>query len=450
MKHILLITFMFIGFLSYSQDKEVYKFSLKEAVERALDSSYVSLNARRDQAKALKQKWETTADGLPQISAAVNYELNPKLIVTPLPAEIVGGEPGTTVPVTFGQKLSMRATATLNQLIFDGSYIVALKAAKTFLEFSKNANDKTRLQVRQNVISAYANALLVESNVDIIKNNRETALKNLEETQKIFENGLAEQEDVEQLQITFQQIDNQLKNAERNLDLSKQTLKMVLGLPVNADIELTDDLDSLAQQQLADFELLETQLNLEQNIDYKIADNLVQQRTLEWQLEKSNALPTLTAFANYGTTAFGDDFVFLDGGQQWFQFSTVGVSLNIPIFSSLRRAKRTQRAEIAMMQAKTDFKQSVEQIKLNFNQAKSDYSFAVENYRTAEDNLDLAERIERKNIIKYKEGISTSFELRQAQLQLYDAQNQYLQSMLRLINSKTSLETILNTPDVND
>ena len=104
MKHIVLITFLLTGFLSYSQDEEVYKFSLEEAVERALDSSYVSLNARRDQAKALKQKWETTADGLPQISAAVDYELNPKLIVTPLPGEIVGGEPGTIVPCNFWTK----------------------------------------------------------------------------------------------------------------------------------------------------------------------------------------------------------------------------------------------------------------------------------------------------------------------------------------------------------
>jgi len=449
MKYSLSIILLILSISLYSQEQEVYKFSLEEAVERALDSSYVSLNARRDQAKALKQKWETTADGLPQINANIDYENNPKLIVTPLPAEVVGGEPGTTVPVTFGQRQSMRATATLNQLIFDGSYIVALKAAKTFLEFSKNSNEKTRLQVRQNVVSAYANALLVESNVNIIKNNQKTAKKNLDETRKIFENGLAEQEEVEQLQITYQQVSNQLRNAQRNLDLSKQTLKMILGLPVNTEIELTDDLQSLAQQQLADFDLLETQLQLEQNVDYKIADNLVQQRTLEWQLERSNALPTLTAFANYGTTAFGDDFVFLDSSQQWFQFSTIGVSLNIPIFSSLRRAKRTQRAEITMMQAKTDFKQSVEQIKLDFNQAKSDYKFSVENYQTAKANLDLAQRIERKNIIKYKEGISTSFELRQAQLQLYDAQNQYLQSMLQLINSKTSLETILNETDIN-
>ncbi|RRO20984.1 TolC family protein [Flavobacteriaceae bacterium 14752] len=449
MKKYLAILLLLFSYLTYAQEQDVYKFSLEEAIERALDSSYVSLNARRDQAKALKQKWETTADGLPQFNAAVDYEYNPKLIVTPLPAEIVGGEPGTTVPVTFGQRQSMRATATLNQLIFDGSYIVALKAAKTFLEFSNNSNEKTRLQVRQNVVSAYANALLVESNVDIIKNNAAKAKENLDETRKIFENGLAEQEDVEQLQITYQQVSNQLRNAQRNLDLSKQTLKMVLGLPVDTEIELTDDLQSLAQQQLADFDLLETQLQLEQNVDYKIADNLVQQRTLEWQLERSNALPTLTAFANYGTTSFGDEFVFLDSETQWFQFSTVGVSLNVPIFSSLRRAKRSQRAEIAMMQAKTDFKQSVEQIKLDFNQAKSDYKFALENYQTAKDNLNLAERIERKNIIKYKEGLSTSFDLRQAQLQLYDAQNQYLQSMLQLINAKTSLETVLNEPDIN-
>jgi len=449
MKYLLSLTFVLMGFVSFGQEEDVYRLSLNEAIERALDSSYATVNAKRDQLKALKQKWETTADGLPQINAGVDYEYNPKLIVTPLPAEIVGGEPGTFVPVTFGTEQNMRATATLNQLIFDGSYIVALKAAKTFLEYSKNANDKTRLEVRQSTISAYANALVVQSGFDVIKNNQQTAKKNLDETQKIFEEGLAEQEEVEQLQITYQQVTNQLSNAERNLDLSKQTLCMVLGLPVDANLELTDDLESLAQSQLADFDLLEQQLNVEQNIDYKIANNLVKQRELEWQLERSNALPTLSAFANYGTTTFGEEFVFLDQGTKWFQFSTVGVSLSIPIFSSLKRAKSTQRAEIAMMQAETDLKQSIEKIRLDFSRAKSDFRFALESYQTAKDNLDLAERIERKNNIKYKEGISTSFELRQAQLQLYSTQNSYFQSMLNLINSKTSLETILNNPDVN-
>ena len=449
MKYFLSLAFTIMSFAGFSQDTQAYKVSLEDAIERALDSSYVSINAKRDQLKALKQKWETTADGLPQISAGIDYQYNPKLAVTPIPGEIAGGEPGTFVPVTFGTGQNMNATATLNQLIFDGSYIVALKAAKTFLEYSKNANDKTRLEVRQSAINSYANALVVQSNQDIIKNNQTTVKKNLDETQKIFEEGFAEEEEVEQLQITYQELNNQYRNAERNLDLSKQALCMILGLPVDVNLELTDNLESLAQSQLGDFDLLQQQLELEQNIDYKIANNFLKQRELEWQLEKSKGLPTLSAFANYGTSTFGDDFVFLDSDQRWFQFSTIGVSLNIPIFSSLKRAKSSQRAEIAMMQAKTDLDRSVEQIKLEFNQAKSDYSFALESYQTSQANLDLAERIENKNNIKYREGISTSFELRQAQLQLYSAQNAYLQSMLQLINSKTSLETILNNPNVN-
>lgn len=449
MKYILTFVFVLLSLSLSAQEKEIYKISLQDAIDRALDSSYVAINAKRDQLKALKQKWETTADGLPQISADVNYQYNPKLIVTPIPGEVAGGEPGTFVPVAFGTRQNMNATATLNQLIFDGSYIVALKAAKTFLEYSENANEKTRLMVRQSVISSYASALLVKSNLEILKNNQKVLKKNLDETQKIYQEGFAEKEDVEQLQITYKQVSNQQQNAERNLELSKQTLCMILGLTVDTNLELTDNLDNLALGQLEDFELLEAQLDPTQNLDYKIADNFVKQRTLEWQLEKSKALPKLSAFANYGTTTFGDDFVFFDQGTQWFQFSTIGVSLSVPIFSSLKRAKSTQCAEIAMMQAKTDFQQSIEQIKLEFNQAKSDYKFAIENYQTARENLDLAERIERKNTIKFKEGISTSFDLRQAQLQLYDAQNSYLQSMLQLINSKTSLETVLNRVGVD-
>jgi outer membrane protein TolC len=447
MKYIFLIAFLFLSLIGFSQESEVYKLSLKEAIERALDSSYVSLNARRDQVKALKQKWEATADGLPQIDANARYENSPQLRVSPLPPEFSGT--GQTEFLAFGLQQNMSASATLNQLIFDGSYIVALKAAKTFLEYSENANEKTRLQVRQKVIKTYANGLLVEENVKVLTKNRETVKESLDETQKIYENGLAEQEEVEQLQITYQQLTNTLRNSERNLELSKQTLNMVLALPVDQEIELTDDLESLAMEQMADFEILNQDIDLTQNVDYKIAENLVKQRDIEVQLEKSRGMPRLSAFANYGTVAFDDDFVFFDNSTQWFAFSTFGVSLDIPIFSSLKRSKRTQRAEITLLQAKSDFQQSVEQIKLDFSRAKSDYRFALENYQTQLANLDLAERIEQKNIVKYKEGIGSSFDLRQAQLQLYNAQNAFLQSMLELINSKTSLETVLNTVDVN-
>jgi len=122
----------------------------------------------------------------------------------------------------------------------------------------------------------------------------------------------------------------------------------------------------------------------------------------------------------------------------------LGLDLTIPIFSSGRRSASTARAKIAMEKAKTQLSETEEQVRLQLDQAKSEYTLAIEEYNTAKENLGLAERIENKNQIKYSEGIASSFELRQAQTQLYDAQQGYLQSMVAVINKKTAFELILN------
>ena len=134
----------------------------------------------------------------------------------------------------------------------------------------------------------------------------------------------------------------------------------------------------------------------------------------------------------------------MSSGQQWFGSSILGVDLNIPIFSSLGRSASTQRAKIALEKAKTQFTETQAQLRLQWKRAKSDYTLAIEEYSTSKDNLELAERIEKKNQIKYSEGLATSFELRQAQTQLYTTQQEYLQSMVDVINRKTELENILN------
>lgn len=442
--------FAFLSVLAFlegqAQEAPPYELSLNEAVEYAIDSSYATINAKRDVAKALKQKWETTADGLPQINAAVDYENRLRQIVTPLPSEVLGQPPGEFINVRFGTKQNMNVSATLSQLIFDGSYIVALQAAKTFLAYSDNLEKQTKLDVRQETINAYGNVLVARDYIDIIKNNKKIAKKNLEETRAVYENGFAEEEDVEQLEITFQQLSNQLRNAERNYKLSKEALKMVLGIPVNKPIRLTDELDDLTKKSLMARAMLDEDFEPKSTIDYKIADNLVKQRELEVKREKSNALPTLSGFVNYGTVANQDEFVFFDESTQWFNYSIVGISLDIPIFSSFRRRARTKRAEIAEEQAVTQRKQALEQIKLAYDQAESDLEMAIDNYHTSVKNLQLAERIADKNRTKFKEGIATSFELRQAQEQLYATQNEYLGAMQSVIDQKAKLEKVINKP----
>jgi len=305
------------------------------------------------------------------------------------------------------------------------------------------------LEVRKGVINAYGSVLLAEELVAIFKKNKENLEKNLFETQKIFENGLTEEENVEQLEVTLLDIETNLNNAERMEGIAKQMFNASLGIDINAKVILTQNLDELTKENIQLTTLTED-LSIENNVDYKIAYNLTEQRSLEMKLEKSRALPRLSAFVNYGTQANSDSFTFLDNDQIWYQSSILGVSMNIPIFSSGMRGARTQQARIALDQSKTQLEETIQNVKLQFDSAKSDYQFSIDKYENAKKNLALAERIENKNQIKFTEGLSTSFDLRQAQIQLYSAQQQYFQSMLDVINAKTQLETVLNSVEFNN
>ncbi len=427
-------------------------FSLDEAVAYALEHNYQSINASRDMVDAQKQKWETIATGLPQISGAVNYQNQLKQPVAQFPSILVPEEflppgvvqgPDVFIPIVFGPPQQMTATGTLRQQLFDGSYIVGVQATKAFLSYSKNNKEKTDLEVRQAVVEAYGNVLLAEESVSILEKNKATLEKNLFETKKVYENGLGDEESVDQLQITLSSIDNQLKNARRLEKITLQMLNLMMGISLENPTELTENLDKLTQRKI-DYGFLDSELIMENNVDYKLVNNLNEQRYFELKLAKSRALPTLNAFINYGGLSFADQFTFFDEGQDWFGFSTFGVDLNIPIFSSLGRSASTQRAKIAYEKAKTQLTEAEEQIRLQHENAKSDYILSIEEYQTSKDNLALAERIENKNQVKYSEGLATSFELRQAQTQLYSTQQEYLQSMVDVINKKTALEIILN------
>lgn len=443
MKRLTILLLIFSVFNGFSQEKEL-SFTLEEAIQYALENNRAVQNAQRDIEAAEKQKWETTTIGLPQISAKIDYQNFLKQQVSLIPAQFFGGNEDEFAEVIFGTKQNINATATLNQLLFDGSYLVGLQSAKVFLEISKNAKEKTDLQIRKAVINAYGNVLLSEESVKITENNKAVLQKNLDETKKIYENGLTEEENVEQLQITLLQLDNNLKNAVRLRTIAYKMLNITLGENLNSQVLLKDDLESLANQNIR-LDLLEATNDVKNTIDYKIAANDKRSKELLLKLEKSKALPQLTAFLNGGYTGNSDTFSFLENDQRWFGSSLVGVSLNVPIFSSLGRSAATQRARINLEKAKTDLTETEQQLKFQIASAKSNYQFAIESYKTAKQNLALAERIEKKNQTKFFEGISSSFELRQAQTQLYTSQQEYLKAMLDVINNKTELETVLNT-----
>ena len=104
----------------------------------------------------------------------------------------------------------------------------------------------------------------------------------------------------------------------------------------------------------------------------------------------------------------------------------------------------SQKAKLAVLQAETKLIEVKAQVFVNWQNAMNNFALAKEEYATALENLSLAERIEKKNTTKFFEGLSGSFDLRQAQLQLYQAQQNAIQSMRQVILEKTILDTIIN------
>lgn len=442
------IHFIFVFFLTsilHAQETQnKYAFTLEEAITHALENNYQAINASLDIDAAKKKKWETTTIGLPQVNANVNYQNNFVLQKSVVPAEFFGGNPGEFQEVEFGTKHNMTANATLSQLIFDGSYLVGLQSAKVYLQISENAKEKTDLEIREIVTNAYGNVLLANESVKVLESNKKTLDQTLFETQETFKNGLIEEENVEQLQITQSQVNSSLSNAKRRSEIAMNMLKLVLGIDIENEVTLKDNLDQLANQNI-DLAALSSEFNVQENIDYKIGLNTQESNRLLVQLERSKALPNLAANVNFGYNTFGNEFTMFNSDQKWFNYSNLGVALNIPIFSSLGRSARTQQAKIAYEQSKTQLKETEQQLLLGYQTAKNDYEYSIEQYQVSKENLHLAERIERKQGVKFKEGLSSSFEYTEAQRQLYSAQQTYLQSMIDVINKKTALDKIINT-----
>ena len=417
-------------------------FTLENAIDYALENNRLSKNATSDLEIANAKKWETIATGLPQINAFIDYNNNLKQPVSLVPAEFFGGNPGEFAELSFGTKQTIDGSVTLTQLLFDGSYMIGLASIKLYMDIAEKAKIKTDQEVKKATISAYGNALISQERVKILNKNLKNVKNNLDEIKKIYQNGFTELENVEQLTISYKSLKNSLDYATKIEKTTLNLFKLIIGYDIEKEITLLDNLSGLT---LKSFDLNESSENfeIEKNIDYQLSlNNKKSQQTL-LRLEQAKALPTLRAFIKGGYDGNNDSFKFFKPNQKWYGYSFVGVSMSVPIFSSLRKSAKTQQAKIEFEKSVIDYSESKKRILIELENAESEYQYALNSYNNAIENLKLAEKIERKNQIKFLEGLISGLELRQAQIQLYSIQNELLQSMLEVINKKTALEIML-------
>ena len=417
--------------------------TLNEAIEFGLSNNRSIINADREILKAKKERWKTIAIGLPQVSSQINYQNFLEMPISLVPSEFFGGKAGTFEELTFGTEQIMVGSVKMEQLLFDGSYLVGLEASRVYLKISENLFEKTNLEVKKLIVNTYTNVLIAKLNISFLEKNKIALEANLREITELFKTGFEEQETVEQTQLSLSQINNQLKYAKNLMKITQEMVKFIIGYPAEKKLILESELEDIFNEDVF-FDSIPSINQIDNNIDIRIADNNVKSEELQFKYEKSKSLPKLSGFINQTYTGNSNDFTFTDSQQKWYGSSIVGLNLTIPLFSSFGRSATSQKAKISLDQAITQLTETQERIKIEVNAAYNDYQLSIDNYFTEKENLRLAESIEKKNQNKFFEGVVQSFELRMAQMQLYSAQNNYVTAIQSVINKKTVLETLLN------
>ena len=438
---LLLIFWLFFNYIVGQDLPE--SLTLNEAIEFGLSNNRSIINADREILKAKKERWKTIAIGLPQVSSQINYQNFLEMPISLVPSEFFGGKAGTFEELTFGTEQIMVGSVKMEQLLFDGSYLVGLEASRVYLKISENLFEKTNLEVKKLIVNTYTNVLIAKLNISFLEKNKIALEANLREITELFKTGFEEQETVEQTQLSLSQINNQLKYAKNLMKITQEMVKFIIGYPAEKKLILESELEDIFNEDVF-FDSIPSINQIDNNIDIRIADNNVKSEELQFKYEKSKSLPKLSGFINQTYTGNSNDFTFTDSQQKWYGSSIVGLNLTIPLFSSFGRSAISQKAKISLDQAITQLTETQERIKIEVNAAYNDYQLSIDNYFTEKENLRLAESIEKKNQNKFFEGVVQSFELRMAQMQLYSAQNNYVTAIQSVINKKTILETLLN------
>ena len=309
-------------------------FSLNEAVLFAMENNVNAQNARLDVDAADQRVWETAATGLPQLNASINYNYNINLPTTLIPD--FTGDPSQKIPIQFGTKHNATAGIIGNQLLFSGEYIIGLQTAKIFKEFTRRNTERTEQQVRQTIIENYYLVLLGEATLELLENNRDNVQRTFEETRQLYKSGFVEETEDDQLEVVLIDLQNSVLSMERQIMATKNLLKYQMGVDREQNIVLMDSLAEL----LAAINFTATlglDFSIEENIEYQILTEQERLAQMDLKLKRTEYLPNLSAFYSMEFAAQRDEFNFFNADQDWYRASMIGLSFNVPIFSSGNR-----------------------------------------------------------------------------------------------------------------
>ena len=443
MKNYLFTLLVFSLAFSSVKAQEVAQLTLSESILYAIENNVTTKNARLETFISKATVKETTAQGLPQINGSFNLDYNPQIPVVFLPNEPPFGDPSIpsdVIPARFGVNYSSGLGVNVTQMIFDGSFFVGLRAAKTLTQLTDFDLVKAENDVIENVKKAYFGVLVNQERIRLSESNLARIDSLLKETKALYEAGFSEKIDVSRIQVQRNNTYSQVERSRTAWEISKEILKIQMGMPLTVEILISETLQELNPREELDRLLVEEgdgRVELEQ---IKTQAELVQ---LDLKNNTSQYMPTIDFVGNMRRNGAGNSLNSVYDSQNWFGSSLLGVSMNIPIFDGFAKSARIQKNRYQISQLENqrfylndNFKNEIFSAKANLKNDLNILDVQLENLELAKEVFEIAR-------IKYQEGVGSNLEVIDADGALTEAEINYLAALYDGLISKVDLEKAL-------
>jgi outer membrane protein TolC len=402
---------------SASAQDSTYTFSVQQAVDYAAKNSYQVRNAMIGIDLQRQTNREITAQAYPQLNGSANTTYYPNVAVQSFPNFIAAAAYGVLVqegvktgngdPIVapsdfgfvqaqFGTKYTASAGVDFSQLVFDGQVFVGLQARRTAMQFANKTADVTKEQIKANVYKIYYQLLAGKQQVGTIDANISRFEKLVNDTKEIFKNGFAEKLDVSKAEVSLTNLRTEKLKIENRIQAAYLGLKLLIGMPSNAQLVLTDTLP----ENIFSENVLETQFDYGQRVEHQQLE--LNKKLNEYNIRryKLSYLPTVSLASSYYKLAQRNEFNFFKSGQPWFPSSSIALRINVPIFDGFAKAARVQTARLQLEQTNNNLKSLELSIDKEISETRINLRSAVATMQYQKKNMQLAEEVYNQTKLK--------------------------------------------------
>jgi outer membrane protein TolC len=459
-KIILIIGAGWITLGAFAQTKDSsgsYSFSLRQAIDYALQNQKDVKNAQLDEQIAKQKVKEIMGMGLPQINTSFDIKeflyvptqvipnfVSPAIYAGLVQAGVAPADPEKMSPdgyppleAQFGTKYAATAGVDASQLLFSGEYFLGLKASKVFVELSSKSTERTKIEVSSAIAKGYYMVLVSDERMKLLDTNLVRLKKTLDDTKALMDNGFVEKLDYDRLTVTYNNLLTEQEKAKRMVVVGTYLLKYQMGMDINANLTLTDKLGDVNMTTEAN---ASQKFDYEKRVEYGLFQTQYKLAKLDLKRQRLSYLPVAVAYGSVSGAAQRNEVDFFDTKKKWYPTSVIGAKISMPIFTGFQRRSKNQQAQLAVMKAENNMDFIKRSIDLELASAAVTLQNASASLEIQKKNIALAEDVVRVAKLKYDQGVGSNLELITAEASLRDAQGHYFAALYDALAAKVDYD----------